>query len=81
MPYFITDESPDCPAWAVVKEDGEVLACHETEQSAIDQMIAVSLAEGLEPGGTYTAQNRDSSEHESTEATEARTTEGRNTDP
>jgi HK97 family phage prohead protease len=81
MPYFITDESPDCPAWAVVKEDGEVLACHETEQSATDQMIAVSLAEGLEPGGTYTAQNRDSSEHESTEAAEARATEGRNTDP
>ena len=64
-----------------VKEDGEVLACHETEQSATDQMIAVSLAEGLEPGGTYTAQNRDSSEHESTEAAEARATEGRNTDP
>lgn len=53
MPYFITDESPDCPAWAVVKEDGEVVACHETEQDAIDQMVAISIAEDLEPGGTY----------------------------
>ena len=53
MPYFITDESPDCPAWAVVKEDGEVVACHETEQDAIDQMVAISIAEDMEPGGTY----------------------------
>ena len=54
MPYFITDEHPDCTAWAVVKEDGELLACHPDEQSAIDQMVAVSLAEEMEPGGTYT---------------------------
>ena len=53
MPYFITDSSPDCPQWAVVKEDGELLACHSTEQSAIDQMVAVSLEEGIEPGGTF----------------------------
>ena len=53
MPYFISDEHPDCTAWAVVKDDGELLACHDTKQSAIDQMIAVSLAEDLEPGGEY----------------------------
>jgi uncharacterized protein len=47
MPYYITDES-ECPAWAVVKEDGEVLACHDTKESAIDQAIAVSLAEDTE---------------------------------
>jgi len=52
VPYFITDQS-DCPAWAVVKEDGEVVACHETEDDAIAQMIAVSVAEDIEPGGTY----------------------------
>lgn len=53
MPYLITDRHPDCPAWAVVKEDGELLACHPSEESAIEQMVAVSLAEDLEPGGTY----------------------------
>lgn len=53
MPYFITDQSPDCPAWAVVKEDGESVACHEDEDSAIAQMVALSIAEDLEPGGTY----------------------------
>ena len=47
MPYYISD-STDCPAWAVVKEDGEVLACHDTKESAIDQALAVSLAEDTE---------------------------------
>lgn len=53
MPYFITDKHPDCESWATVKDDGELLACHATEQDAIDQMIAVSISEDLEPGGTY----------------------------
>ena len=48
MPYYITDKSESCPAWAVVKEDGELLACHDTKESAIDQAIAVSLAEETE---------------------------------
>jgi uncharacterized protein len=48
VPYYITDKSADCPAWAVVKEDGEVLACHDTKESAIEQAIAVSLAEETE---------------------------------
>ena len=51
MPYFITDKAPDCSGWATVKEDGEVMGCHTTKQAAIDQMIAVSLAEDMEPGG------------------------------
>jgi hypothetical protein len=50
MPFFISD-STTCPSWAVIKEDGEVMACHPNKQSAIDQMVALSLAEGLEPGG------------------------------
>ncbi|HEY7823691.1 MAG TPA: hypothetical protein VIG24_12695, partial [Acidimicrobiia bacterium] len=55
MPYFVTDEGQmaDCAGYAVVKEDGEVVGCHTTKQDAIDQMIAVSLAEDLEPGGDY----------------------------
>ena len=46
MPYFITDQSPDCSGWATVKEDGEVLGCHTTKQGAIDQAIAIALSEG-----------------------------------
>lgn len=45
MPYWITDKSPDCNGWAVVKEDGEVLGCHTGKQSAIDQAVAIALAE------------------------------------
>ena len=48
MPYYISDKSESCPAWSVIKEDGEVLACHDTKESAIDQAIAVSLAEETE---------------------------------
>ncbi len=51
MPYFITDESEDCANWAVIKQDGEVMACHDTKESAIDQMVALSIEEGIEPGG------------------------------
>jgi hypothetical protein len=51
MPYFITDKSPDCSGWATIKEDGEVIGCHATKQDAIDQMVAVSVAEDMEPGG------------------------------
>jgi HK97 family phage prohead protease len=51
VPYFITDSAEGCAGWATIKEDGEVIGCHDTKQAAIDQMIAVSIAEGLEPGG------------------------------
>ena len=51
MPYFISDSNPGCAGWAVEKEDGEVIGCHDTKESAIDQMVAVSLAEGMQPGG------------------------------
>ena len=51
MPYFITDKSPDCSGWATIKEDGEVIGCHSTKQDAVDQMVAVSIAEDMEPGG------------------------------
>lgn len=60
MPYFVTDRSPECDAWATVKEDGELVACHPTEQEAIDQMVAVSLAEDIEPGGTFEGEFDDS---------------------
>jgi uncharacterized protein len=55
MPYYITDKSSDCSGWAVVKEDGEVIGCHDSKQSAIDQAVAVSLAEDTEFGGERAA--------------------------
>lgn len=55
MPYYITDKSEQCSEWAVVKADGEVLACHDTKESAIDQAIAVSLAEDTDFGGERAA--------------------------
>jgi HK97 family phage prohead protease len=53
MPYFITDKHPECDNFAVVKEDGELIACHASEDEAIAQMVAISISEDLEPGGTY----------------------------
>jgi uncharacterized protein len=55
MPYYITDKSEQCSGWAVVKADGEVLACHDTKQDAIDQAVAVSLAEDTDFGGERAA--------------------------
>jgi len=51
VPYYITDKAQDCSGWATIKEDGEVIGCHTTKQAAIDQMVAVSIAENIEPGG------------------------------
>lgn len=51
MPYFISNDNPNCSGWAVEKEDGEVIGCHRTRQEAIDQMVALSIAEDIEPGG------------------------------
>ena len=54
MPYFISDQQDDCDGWATVKEeDGALLTigCHASKQDAVDQMVAVSLAEDMQPGG------------------------------
>jgi uncharacterized protein len=48
MPYYITQTNADCPDWAVEKENGELVACHDSKQSAIDQAVAISLAEKTE---------------------------------
>ncbi len=44
-PYFISDVAEGCDGWATVKDDGEVLGCHMTKQDAIDQGVAIALAE------------------------------------
>lgn len=55
MPYLISDKQSDCAGWATVKEESDgsytTIACHETKQDAIDQMIAISIAEDMQPGG------------------------------
>lgn len=51
MPYYITDKAAGCSGWATIKEDGEVIGCHKTKRDAIDQMVAVSIAEDMTPGG------------------------------
>jgi HK97 family phage prohead protease len=48
VPYYITQDSAECPAWAVEKEDGELVACHDSKDSAIAQAVAISLAEDTE---------------------------------
>lgn len=61
MPYFVTDRHPDCPGVGVVKEDGELLTCYEgpnAQDDAVDNMVAMSIAEELEPGGTYEGEFR-----------------------
>ena len=55
MPYFITDSAEGCSGWGVIKDDGELMGCHTTKQAAIDQMVAISIAEGMPPGGERVA--------------------------
>jgi HK97 family phage prohead protease len=58
MPYFITDSAEECSGWATIKEDGEVIGCHDTKQAAIAQMVAVSLAENIPVGGERKAKKK-----------------------
>lgn len=60
MPYYISDNTSltGCPKWAVVKSDGKTLACHRTKTEAIAQMVAVSRAEKIAPGGDWKDRNR-----------------------
>ena len=55
MPYGISSEQSDCENWAVVKEESDgsytTLKCHDNKQDAIDQMVAISIAEDMEPLG------------------------------
>ena len=49
MPYFIVATNDG--GWNTVKDDGTVLGKHKTKVEAIKQMVAVSLAEKIPPGG------------------------------
>jgi HK97 family phage prohead protease len=59
MPYGISDNQSDCSNWAVVKEESDgsytTLKCHDNKQDAIDQMVAISIAEDMDPLGEVRA--------------------------
>lgn len=48
MPYFVEQVST---GWNTVKDDGTILGEHKTKKQAIEQMVAVSLSEGIAVGG------------------------------
>jgi HK97 family phage prohead protease len=62
MPYFVSDKQTDCSEWATVKQelDGSytTMACHDTKQDAIDQMVAISISEDMEPGGEVNSRSK-----------------------
>jgi HK97 family phage prohead protease len=51
MPYYVTDEADGCAGYGVVDAEGQLFGCHLLKQDAIDQMVAISQEEGIEPGG------------------------------
>jgi len=57
MPYYISDKQADCTGWATIKlvnGVAQTVACHgSNKQAAIDNMVAVSMAEGMKPLGEY----------------------------
>ena len=55
MPYYIKQGAIGCDGWATVKEDGEVIGCHQSKADAIAQMVALSMAEDMQPGGEMNA--------------------------
>lgn len=53
-PYYIAKDRPGCESsWAVVKGNGDVVECQENKEMAIKQMVAMSISEGIEPGGEW----------------------------
>ena len=58
MPYGISQNQSDCNGWATVKEvqNGyETIGCHVSKQDAIDNMVAASITEEIEPIGEVRA--------------------------
>lgn len=64
MPYYITQENDDCDGWAVmaVGEEDEMYGCHRNKQDAIDQGVALSLAEDTEFLGEINSDEEDDDE-------------------
>ena len=46
MPYSITEDALDCDGYAVVKDsDGTVVSCHDTQDDAAEQIVAIEANE------------------------------------
>jgi HK97 family phage prohead protease len=62
MPYGISNSQEDCSTWATVKQEDDgsytTLACHDSKEEAIDQMVAISLDEGVEALGEINSTNK-----------------------
>jgi HK97 family phage prohead protease len=62
MPYGISDKQGDCSGWATVKEESDgsytTMACHDTKQEAIDQMVAISISEDMQPLGEVNSRSQ-----------------------
>lgn len=61
MPYYISENQSDCAGWATVKQESDgsytTMGCHTNKQDAIDQMVAVSISEDIEPGGEVSSRS------------------------
>ena len=61
MPYYISENQSDCAGWATVKQESDgsytTIGCHTNKQDAIDQMVAVSISEDIEPGGEVSSRS------------------------
>ena len=54
MPTYISNERESCKGgWAVLDSGGKQIACQDTKDMAVKQMVAISLSQGEEPGGTW----------------------------
>jgi len=66
MPFGISQSQSDCANWATVKQEADgsftTIGCHTTKQDAVDQMVAVSLSENIEPLGQVDDEERQSSQ-------------------
>jgi hypothetical protein len=59
MPYYISKTQKECKnKWAVISSDHKIHGCHSSKQAAIAQMVAISIAEKIEPGGTWPADKK-----------------------
>lgn len=59
MPYYISNTQKDCKGeWAVISSDKKIHGCHPTKEKAIQQMIAISISQKMEPGGTWPADKK-----------------------
>jgi hypothetical protein len=49
MPYYISKSGS---GWKVTSKSGKTLGTHDSKDKAVKQMVAASLREGIEPGGS-----------------------------